>query len=158
MTIVIVSIIAGVGAVSMLHGFNAYMTAQAIEPLSSSARVAMERLRREIRNAQTCVGISQPGGSGSLQFVNDQGRTILVNQGQQPTDAIYMTFDGVEKLLVPNVKALSLQFAVSPCTLAGPPATLTPGLVTFSFTMTSKTTDGKVLTLPLRTAVYVRST
>ncbi|MBF0273392.1 MAG: type II secretion system protein [Magnetococcales bacterium] len=154
-TLIIISIVAGVGTVSMSNSFNAYLTARAIEPLAGNARVVLQRLRKELRNAASCTGISQPGGAGTLQFTNDQGRIILVNQGATATNAIYMTFngDGVEWLLAPSVESNSLRFQVSPCT-----GGLTPGLVTFSFTMTATTTDGSVLRLPFRTAVYVRST
>ncbi|MBF0190855.1 MAG: hypothetical protein HQL99_06840 [Magnetococcales bacterium] len=154
-TLIIISIVAGVGTVSISNSFNAYLTARAIEPLAGSARVVLERLRKELRNAESCTGISQPGGNGTLQFTNDQGRVILVNQGVAATNAIYMTFngDGVEWLLASNVEANSVQFQVSPCT-----GVLTPGLVTIAFTMTATTTDGSVLRLPFRTAVYVRST
>jgi prepilin-type N-terminal cleavage/methylation domain-containing protein len=154
-TLIIVSIVASVGVVSVSNGFNAYLTARAIEPLASNARVVLERLRRELRNAQTCTGISQPGGTGTIQFTNDQGRVILVNQGVTPTNAIFMTFDGNgrEWLLAYNVAVNSLQFQLAPCT-----GGLTPGLVTFSFTMTATMIDGSVLRLPFRTAVYVRST
>ncbi|MBF0626878.1 MAG: type II secretion system protein [Magnetococcales bacterium] len=160
MTITILSIVAGVGTVGMSNAFSAYLTARTIEPLASNARLALERLRRELQSAQSCTGISQPNGAGTLQFTNDRGSVILVNQGAIPTNAIYMRFDGgaEEWLLAPSVEANSLRFQVSPCTLAGPPPTTTPGLVTISFTMTATTIDNKILKLPFRTAVYVRST
>lgn len=155
MTLVIISIVGVVGTTSMSGGFNAYLTARAIEPLANGGRLAMERLSRELQNAATCTGITQPGGNGKIQFTNDQGKVILVNQGANPTNAIFMQFngDGKEWILAPNVEANSLQFQVAPCT-----GVLSPGLVTISFTMTSTTTDGSVLKLPFRTAVYVRST
>ncbi len=155
MTLVIMSIIAVVGTSSMSGGFNLYLTARAIEPLANGGRLAIERLSKELQNAATCTGISQPGGNETIQFTNYLGNVILVNQGASPTNAIFLTFngDGKEWILAPNVEARSLKFQVTPCT-----GGLTPGLVTFSFTMTAKTTDGSVLKLPFRTAVYVRST
>ncbi|MEO5344883.1 MAG: prepilin-type N-terminal cleavage/methylation domain-containing protein [Magnetococcus sp. YQC-9] len=158
-TIVIISIVAGTSVVSLSNGFKAYMTARAIEPMASNGRIVMERLRKEIRNAQSCTGITQPSGSNSIQFINDQGRTVLVNQGASPTNAVYMTFnnDGTQWLLGQNVAANSLQFVRTTCNGAGQAAPIKPGLVTISFTMTSTMPDGSTITLPFKTSVYVRS-
>ncbi|MBF0294813.1 MAG: prepilin-type N-terminal cleavage/methylation domain-containing protein [Magnetococcales bacterium] len=155
MTLVIISIVASVGATSMIGGFNAYLTARDMEPMASNARLALQRMSLELRNAVSCTGISQPGGVGSIQFINDQGRLILVNQGASRTNAIYMKFDAdpTEWLLAPNVEANSLQFQITPCT-----DPIRPGLVSLSFTMATTTTKGDVLRLPVRTSVYVRST
>ncbi|MEO5330519.1 MAG: prepilin-type N-terminal cleavage/methylation domain-containing protein [Magnetococcus sp. YQC-5] len=155
MTLVIISIVGVVGTTSMSNSFNAYLMAQSIEPLANGAHLVLERLRKELRNANTCTGISQPGGTGTLQFTNDQGRVVLVKQGTNPTNSIIMTFngDGTEWLLAQNVETKSLNFQLSPCT-----GGLTPGLVSFSFTMATPATDGSILRLPFRTAVYVRST
>ncbi|MBF0126095.1 MAG: hypothetical protein HQM02_02690 [Magnetococcales bacterium] len=159
MTIVILSIIAVVGAVSMSSGFNAYLTAQAIEPMANNGRLALERLRKELRNAQTCTGITQPGGNGTIRFTNDQGRVVLVTQEGNPGNAIYMNFDGSpdQWMLAPNVEAGSLQFQRSNCSVDVNSQPLSPGLVTIAFTMATPTTDGGVVRLPFRTAVFVRS-
>ncbi|MBF0178931.1 MAG: type II secretion system protein [Magnetococcales bacterium] len=156
MTLTIISIVAGVGATSMIGGFNAYLTARDMEPMASNARLALQRMSLELRNSVSCTGISQPGGLGSLQFTNDQGRLILVNQGADGTkNAIYMKFDAdpTEWLLAPNVEANSLRFQITSCL-----DPIKPGLVTLSFTMATTTTKGDVLRLPFRTSVYVRST
>ncbi|MBF0440223.1 MAG: hypothetical protein HQL93_14055 [Magnetococcales bacterium] len=155
LTLMIISIVAAVGSVSMGGGFNAYLTARAIEPLAMGGRLALERLRKELMGAQTCTGISQPGGHGSIQFMNDQGRVVLVNQGASSTNALFMTFngDGQEWILAPDVEANSLDFKITPCS-----GGLTPGLVTISFAMSTRNTDGSTIRLPLKTSVYVRST
>lgn len=154
-TIVIISIVASIGVTTISSGFKAYFTASSISPLANNARLVLERLRKEIRNAQSCADVSQPAGVGSLQFTNDEGRVILVNQGVRPTNAIYMTFngDGNEWLLAPNVEQGSLRFERTDCT-----GVTSPGIVTISFTMSVNMMDGENIKLPFRTSVYIRST
>ncbi|MBF0340940.1 MAG: prepilin-type N-terminal cleavage/methylation domain-containing protein [Magnetococcales bacterium] len=160
-TLVVFSVVAGVGAVSLSNGFKAYQTAREIQPLALNAQIVLKRLQLEIRNAATCPGVVLAGapvaggGNSALQFTNDQGRVLLVNQGSTPTNAIFVMFnnDNVEWLLSPNVEAGSLKFQMIPCD-----DFVSPGLVTFSFTMTSTVADGTVIRLPFRTSVYIRST
>ncbi|MBF0416841.1 MAG: prepilin-type N-terminal cleavage/methylation domain-containing protein [Magnetococcales bacterium] len=154
-TLVILSIVAGTGVAAMTSAFKAMATGQAIAPLSIGGRIIMERIRKELRNAQ-CTQITQPGGNGKLQLIDNSGRTLLIHQGVND-NAVYLTFngDGINWQLGEKVLANSLQFTGLSCAGVGVPPK--PRLVTVSFSMRDTLPDGGTITLPFRTSVYIRS-
>ncbi|MBF0175463.1 MAG: prepilin-type N-terminal cleavage/methylation domain-containing protein [Magnetococcales bacterium] len=143
-TITIMGIFLGVAGRMTAGVYSAYTANMYLNPLPSKAKAAMERIIRELRSA-TAASVTQPTGSGSIQFTNDQGTTILLNQTGSPVTTVFMN----SVALVEDVAQNSLQFTWD----------TTKNLVTINFTMqvVMRGLGGSTITVPFRTAVYVRN-
>lgn len=144
MTITILAILAGVGAHMLGGGFNAFLTARALSPLSLQAALAMERMVRELRWATYWEPLD-PNPNNMIQFTKKQGQQIEFSQSPSPPYAIHMTVDGgPAKPLVQKAAQNTLQFGLSGT------------LFTISFTLNNTLADGSEILFPLRTAVAVQ--
>ena len=73
MTIVIVSILAALAAVIILQGIRAYSDEDSRSDIHYQARIAVERMARELRSMPSCTNLtvsSNPGGTLSFVDVN----------------------------------------------------------------------------------------
>lgn len=77
-TIVIVGIIAGIAAMIIAEGVRAYSDAQVRSDVHYQARLAMERMAREIRMIRSCGDINPPGSnpSGTISFTDINGNGV----------------------------------------------------------------------------------
>jgi prepilin-type N-terminal cleavage/methylation domain-containing protein len=77
-TIVLVSILAGIAALIILQGVKAYSDEQSRSDVHYQARLAMERMAREIRHARSCAAITGPANpSGTLTFTDINGNAVV---------------------------------------------------------------------------------
>ncbi|MBF0358268.1 MAG: type II secretion system protein [Magnetococcales bacterium] len=143
----LLAILAGAGAKAMAGGFDAYLTARTLSPMADRGHIAMRRIMAELQGS-SCDSFSQPDGASSLQLTSHQGEQLIFKLSATETDSITMEVNGGgEKLVLPGVS--SLDFDLSPFT------TETGCLVTINMTLQSTLYGGEVLTLPMRSSLYV---
>ncbi|MBF0425034.1 MAG: prepilin-type N-terminal cleavage/methylation domain-containing protein [Magnetococcales bacterium] len=143
MTIVIMGIFLSVGGKMTAGAYNSYIANMYLTPLPSKAKAGMELMVRELRSA-TATSVSQPTGGGSLQFTNDQGTTVLINQNGTPVTTVFRN----SVALLENVQQSSLQFTWDN----------TRNFATIRFTLQVVMSGlGGTVTVPFRTGVYVRN-
>ncbi|MEO5657580.1 MAG: type II secretion system protein, partial [Nitrospiria bacterium] len=77
-TIVLVGIIAGVGALFLQQGVRAYISADARTDLTNQGRLAIERMAREIRTIRSRTNADIPGccSATALSFYDVAGNRI----------------------------------------------------------------------------------
>ncbi|MEO5340953.1 MAG: hypothetical protein H7837_10650 [Magnetococcus sp. MYC-9] len=72
----IMGLIMGVGTPVIIAGFQSFALGSAIQEADASARLAMERMMRELRDAQRSTLAPSSGTSSSLNFTPIQGGAI----------------------------------------------------------------------------------
>jgi hypothetical protein len=143
----LLAILAGAGAKAMAGGFDAYLTARTLSPLADRGHIAMKRIMAELQES-SCDSFSQPDGASSIQLTNYQDEQLVFKLSDTETDSVTMEINGGgEKIVLPSVS--SLEFDVSPFT------TEIGCLVTINMTLYSSLYSGEILTLPMRSSVYV---
>jgi prepilin-type N-terminal cleavage/methylation domain-containing protein len=77
-TIVLVGILAGLAALIILQGVRAYADEQSRSDLHYQARLAMERMAREIRLIRSCGDITPPASNpaASITFTDISGTSV----------------------------------------------------------------------------------
>lgn len=81
-TIVLVGIIAGIGALLVLQGVNAFLAEDIRADLTTDGRLAIERMAREIRTIRTRTAADIPTMAGpTLSFVDLDGNAIAYTSG-----------------------------------------------------------------------------
>ncbi len=81
-TIVLVGIIAGIGALVVLQGVNAFLAEDIRADLTTDGRLAIERMAREIRTIRTRTAADIPTMTGgTLSFVDLDGNPITYTSG-----------------------------------------------------------------------------
>ena len=76
-TIVLVTILAGIAALIILQGVKAYSDEQSRSDVHYQARLAMERMAREIRHVRSCADITGPvNPSNTLSFTDITGTAV----------------------------------------------------------------------------------
>ncbi|MBF0152492.1 MAG: prepilin-type N-terminal cleavage/methylation domain-containing protein [Magnetococcales bacterium] len=142
-TIAILGIFLSVGGKMTAGAYSSYIANMYLTPIPSRAKAAMEVMIRELRGA-TAASVTQPTGNGSIRFTNDLGATVLFDQTGTPTTTVFMN----AVALLENVQQNSLQFTWD----------ATRNLATISFTIQVVMNGlGGTITVPFRTAVYVRN-
>ena len=80
MVMVILGIIAATGAQMMGNGFKAYFTGKNIAEMDGQARVALERMTRELRSVRAATDLTLVPG-GEITFVDVDGNSIRYCMG-----------------------------------------------------------------------------
>lgn len=80
MVIVLLGIVAAVAAPAMHSGFQAWFTGRDISEADWQARVALERMTRELRSVRAPADLAL-AGAGDLTFVDIDGNTIRYCMG-----------------------------------------------------------------------------
>ena len=81
-TIVLVGIIAGIGALVVLQGVNAFLAEDIRADLTTDGRLAIERMAREIRTIRSRTAADIPTKvAGTLSFVDLDGNPITYTSG-----------------------------------------------------------------------------
>jgi len=132
MTIVIVSILAGIAAVIILQGVKAYTTEQPRSNVHYQTKLAVERMAREVRQIRSCT--TGAGGdittttANTLQFNDINGNTV--------------NFSVAGGVLTRNANTLATGIisaqTFSYLTSAGMPSTACPGLWFIDITITDQ--------------------
>lgn len=140
----LLAILVAVGSRVVVAAVDSYLTAKTVTPLADRGRVALERLMAELRGAG-CSSLAQPLGSSSLQLTNTQGQVVLFKNSQFKADTLSMTVDGgSEKVLLTGVDLQTVKFSKrNDC------------LVTIELTMIGSLNGGAILSLPLRSSLYL---
>jgi prepilin-type N-terminal cleavage/methylation domain-containing protein len=142
LVLTLVAILAGAGARGVAAGFDAYLSARAVAPLADRGRLAMERIMVELRGA-SCSSLSRPGGSDSLQMTSNQDRLLVFTYSETEIDTLIMTVDGGgEQILLQGVTEFGFEIG-SNC------------VVSINMTLSGTMNGGGVLSLPLRSSIYV---
>ncbi|MEO5363915.1 MAG: hypothetical protein H7838_09875 [Magnetococcus sp. DMHC-8] len=142
-TLALLAIVAGT-SVPLLHMLlEAHGLATVMAPAASAGTLAMERMVREVRQAQWDT---LQVADHAITFVSAAGETTRLHQTRPGDAGIYLVKNGDERLLAQVVAAGSLSFT-----------RLAPAnrLVGISFTLNTPLADGTALVLPLATAVHV---
>lgn len=146
MVMIILMIVAGVGASFVGGGFGAYFTGQELVPLAGRGQLALERMVREIREA-SCTATPPTYGGTQLTFtipLVDGGTRVITYQ--QAGNLIQRSSGGGGQTLVEDVGSLAFSAGTVPC------------LVVIDLTMSkAPATGGEALPLPLQTAVFMRN-
>ncbi|MBF0311188.1 MAG: prepilin-type N-terminal cleavage/methylation domain-containing protein [Magnetococcales bacterium] len=143
-TMVILGLLLGGSTHLITNVMRAWTLGQELIPMTSQGGLAMERMVREIRRGRWST-VSQPSGTGSLQFTNDQGQVMRIDQTGAPADAIYLN----GQLLAPGVQVNSLEFTLLADQVVG---------IALIMSRTDTGRTGQVeLEVPLRSAVHVRN-
>ncbi|MBF0136338.1 MAG: prepilin-type N-terminal cleavage/methylation domain-containing protein [Magnetococcales bacterium] len=147
-TITLLGILMSAGGSMLADAYRAYLSSMHLTPIPSQAKAIMERMIRELRGG-TASTVTQPSGSGSIQFTNDQSATVNFNQSGASATTIYMILSGTSNALAENIKQNSLSFTWNS----------TLKLVTISFTIqkTLSGLGGSTVDVPFRTSVFVRN-
>jgi len=96
--IVILSIIAGIGSRVIQAAFNSYLVNQNITTANTAARLAFERMTRDIHNINSAASIST-ATSSQLSFTDIYGNTITYQlTGTQLMRSGQVLADGVSSL------------------------------------------------------------
>ena len=76
-TIVVIGIIAGISAMLILQAMRGYSDQDVRADLTNQARLAMERMAREIREVRDCTATDIPTmAGGTISFVDNTGTAI----------------------------------------------------------------------------------
>ncbi len=144
----LLAVLAGAGAKAMSGGFDAYLTARTISPLADRGHIAMKRIMAELQES-SCDTFSQPDGASSLQLTNHQGELLLFKLSTTENDTVTMEVNGGgEKIVLPSVSSLDFAYTHDFTTETG-------CLVTINMTLYTTLYGGEVLTLPMRSGLYV---
>ncbi|MBF0445315.1 MAG: prepilin-type N-terminal cleavage/methylation domain-containing protein [Magnetococcales bacterium] len=149
LVLLLLSILAGAGSRAIAGGFDAYFTAKTISHMADGGHLALARLKAELQES-SCDTLSQPTGSDSLQFINSRGESLLFSASQTQEDTLSMQInDGLEKTLLANVNNIVFSYP-------NPDFLDKSGcLVTIKMTLFSTLNGVDVITLPIRSAIYL---
>ncbi len=140
-TLALFAIVASMGVPLLSTLLEAYGMARVMAPAASEGTLAMERMVREVRNAQGTVHMV----NRSITFVSATGDATQLHQTHASDPGIYLVKNGEERLLAQAVEADSLTFdRFDPLPLVG-----------ISFTLSATLADGTIVRTPLSTAVHV---
>jgi len=143
--IVIVGIIASLGAVIMMQGISPYTSIMARNDMHYQARLAVERIAREARTIRSCADITAPTNpSGTLQFTDTSGTVVTFSVAGETL------LRGGDVLATGITSATPFRFLDG----AGNPTTACPGIRFVEIAVTAaRGTDS----LQIRTRVHPRS-
>lgn len=146
-TIVIVSIMAGIAGMIMTQGVRAFSHEQARNDVHQQARLGMERMAREIRVIRSTADITTMANT-DLRFTDIQGTTVGFNWGSPTLNR----WNGIgNAVLASNITAFTFAYYQQDgVSAAAAPATL--WLVEITLTATQGTE-----TLQLRSRVHPRN-
>ena len=146
-TIVIVSILAGIAGIIITQGVRAYSDEQARSDVHQQARLGMERMAREIRVIRSRADITTMANT-DLRFTDISGTTVGFNWGSPNLNR----WNGIgNDVLASNITAFTFAYYQQDgVTAAGAAATL--WLVEITMTATQGTE-----TLQLRSRVHPRN-
>jgi prepilin-type N-terminal cleavage/methylation domain-containing protein len=149
LVLLLLAILAGAGSRAMATGFDAYFTAKTISHMADDGHLAIARLMAELQET-SCDTLSQPTGSDSLQFINSTGESMLFSASQTKDDTLTIQINGgLEKTLLTNVNNITFSYPNTDyldtfgC------------MVTINMTLFSKLNGDDILTLPIRSAIYL---
>ncbi len=142
LVIMVTAILAAVGARGIAAGFESYLTAESLACNADRGRLAVERIMMELEGA-AYQSLSQPDGSGSLQFTTSGGDTMLISASATAADTLVMQVNGGgEKILLQDLGSVVFTVGVD-------------SVVTIELTVQKNLHDGATLSLPLKSAVYM---
>jgi prepilin-type N-terminal cleavage/methylation domain-containing protein len=96
--IIILGVIAGIGSRMIQAGFNAYLTNQYITGANAQARLALERMPRDIHNINAAANITTATAS-QLSFTDINGSTVTYQRsGTQLMRSGQVLADGINSL------------------------------------------------------------
>ncbi len=78
MTIIILGLIVGVGTPVLVSGYQSFLLGTSIQRSDAVARVAMERISRELRNGLQATVTPLALNSASVQFTNSDGDLVTL--------------------------------------------------------------------------------
>lgn len=155
LSLIILGVIASVGARMLGTGFGSYFTAQNLGPTVTRGQLALERMVREIREANGCVTLSIGTAPPSLQFSNSITGGVAFIQPDAPGNTITMNGN----LMLEGVKPGSLSFTGTDVIGLGGETTEHPRqcYVKINFTLVASLPDTADATIPFQTTVFVRN-
>jgi prepilin-type N-terminal cleavage/methylation domain-containing protein len=150
-TIVLVSILSGIAAMIILRGVTMYSDQDTRSDVHYQARLAVERITKELRSMQSCSTIavsSNPTGSFSFVDSNSSGVNYNVSGGNlfRGADLLASGITSTQPFSFKN----SLESNVMTC------ASTTPGLNIWYIDISVTDTQGSQ-SLPIRTRVHPRN-
>ncbi|MBF0415778.1 MAG: prepilin-type N-terminal cleavage/methylation domain-containing protein [Magnetococcales bacterium] len=118
MVIAVLGIIAGVGAPVMLAGYRAYFLGSDVQQLDTTGRMAMERILRELREADNAT--LSVGSGSSITFKDKSGTTLSFSYSsatktlKRNTDTLAGNVSGmVFKVIAGTLKTVEVTMTLS---------------------------------------------
>ncbi|MBF0193012.1 MAG: prepilin-type N-terminal cleavage/methylation domain-containing protein [Magnetococcales bacterium] len=147
LVLLLLAILAGAGSRAIASGFDAYFTAKTLSNMADGGHLALARLMAELQDS-SCDNLSRPAGSDSLQFINSSGNTLFVNASQTQNDTLTIQINGgLSKTLLSNVNNVEFTYSDN--------AYNHGCLVTIKITLFKTLNGAEVITLPIRSAIYL---